>query len=103
MAHAAPSPEHGALPVRTDHGPRELARVAIRTAAAPESASGAMPRSAQRATARMSTAGCPMAPGASRRCAVLVRSVGLEVPLSEIYAFAEIAEPGANEATVLGP
>jgi hypothetical protein len=33
----------------------------------------------------------------------LVRSVGLEVPLSEIYAFAEIAEPGANEATVLGP
>jgi hypothetical protein len=25
------------------------------------------------------------------------------VPLSEIYAFAEIAEPGANEATVLGP
>jgi hypothetical protein len=33
----------------------------------------------------------------------LVQSVSLEVPLSEIYAFVEIAEPGANEATVLGP
>jgi hypothetical protein len=29
-------------------------------------------------------------------------SVGLEMPLSEVYAFAEIAEPGADEATTQG-
>jgi hypothetical protein len=31
--------------------------------------------------------------------ALRLPSVGLEVPLSEIYAFAEIPEPGADEAT----
>jgi hypothetical protein len=31
--------------------------------------------------------------------ALALRSVGLEMPLSEIYAFAEIPEPGADEAT----
>jgi hypothetical protein len=31
-----------------------------------------------------------------------LRSVGLEVLLSEVYAFVEIAEPGADEATAPG-
>jgi Uma2 family endonuclease len=159
VAHAAPSPEHGAILagltgalVNRLRGNPDRCR--------PESGSGAVPRSAQRATARIPDAmircgGHPrvmfevISPSelrnwserdakrrdlqavegaqeivelyqAERACHVYRRlpdgtwsfealggpdaalrlpSVGLEVPLSEIYAFAEIPEPGADEAT----
>jgi Uma2 family endonuclease len=159
VAHAAPSPEHGAILagltgalVNRLRGNPDGCR--------PESGSGAVPRSAQRATARIPDVliRCGENPrvmfevispselrnwserdakrgdlqaveGAEeivelyqseRACHVYRRrpdgswsfeaqggpeailrllSVGLEVPLAEIYAFAEMSEPGVDEAS----
>ncbi|HME27804.1 MAG TPA: Uma2 family endonuclease [Acetobacteraceae bacterium] len=162
VAHAAPSPEHGAIlaGLTTALGSRLRGNP---DGCRPESGSGAVPKTAQRATARIPDAmiRCGEHPrvmfevispselrnwtqrdarrrdlqaveGAQeivelyqseRACHVYRRrpdstwsfealggadailqlpSVGLEIPLAEIYAFADMAEPGADEAASLG-
>ncbi len=159
VAHAAPSPEHGAIlaGLTTALGSRLRGNP---DGCRPESGSGAVPRSAQRATARIPDAliRCGEHPRvmfevispselrnwterdaergdlqavedaqeivelyqSERACHVYRRrpdgtwsfeaqggpdailrlpSVGLEIPLAEIYAFADMPEPGVDEAS----
>jgi Uma2 family endonuclease len=158
VAHAAPSPEHGAILAGLTGA--LVNRLRGNPGCRPESGSGAVPRSAQRATARIpdvlircgenqrvmfevispselrnwserdaKRGDLQAVEGAEeivelyqseRACHVYRRrpdgswsfeaqggpeailrllSVGLEVPLAEIYAFAEMSEPGVDEAS----
>lgn len=163
VAHAAPSPEHGAILAGLTGALANRLR-GNPDGCRPESGSGAVPKTAQRATARIPDAlvRCGDHPrvmfevispselrnwterdakrhdlqavaGAQeivelyqseRACHIYRRlpdgswsfealgggnailhlpSVGLEIPLAEIYAFADMPEPGSNEAASQGP